>query len=80
MSSSDNNCPECGEHVHTQLKNEAGYAKYWFICPGCDWDSRTFRGPARSESEIDDIGYDEHVARFRSEARQEANEKTVSEL
>lgn len=75
----DDNCPECGERTHRQLKDEAGYAKYWFVCT-CGWESRTFRGPCRDESEIDEIGYEAHVSRFRAEAHEEAEEVAVSKL
>ena len=67
-------CPNCSEDVFITLKNEAGYAKYWFDCPECGWESRTYRGPRRSESGIDDIGYDTHVERYREEAFEQAKD------
>ena len=70
----DKPCPNCSENVILSLKDEAGYAKYWFGCRKCGWESQTFRGPKRPESEIDEIGYNKHVDRFRQEALEEAAE------
>lgn len=72
-------CPDCGRDLEIQLKDEAGYAKFWFLCVGrksgeCEWGSRTFHGPRRDESEIDDIGYDKHRERYREEALEAADE------
>ena len=83
MSQPENPCPDCGGPTHVHLKDEAGYAKYWFICndhEDCRWESRTFRGPRRSEDEIDEIGFERHTELFRRDARQEAAEVDTSEL
>lgn len=76
-------CPECGEKNSLTTKLEAGYAKYWFVCSttdSCGWQSKTFRGPRRDESEIDDIGYERHTAKVREDARHEAAQMAISDL
>ncbi len=76
-------CPCCGSSTSLSLKDEAGYAKFWFCChdvEDCGWESRTFRGPSRPESEIDEIGYDRHCERFRAAAYEKAAEIDTSDL
>lgn len=74
------NCVECGSPTTVQTKTEASCAKFWFNCLECNWMSRTFIGPHRPESEIDEIGFERHQELCVDEALDKAEEITQDDF
>jgi len=70
----EKDCPECGDTDFVlRLKRESTRFKGFYLCPGCQFESRTFFGPSETE---DDLYDDRKVHSLADTAAEKINSKS----